>query len=94
MYIVIYESRHYGQIAYETTLKESNRLLKSENEVFYIFKNNIKTKLFNIKLNFLFYEYYNCLSINKLPEKIEEDNDYIIISKNETCQDGCLCLTH
>jgi hypothetical protein len=66
-YVVLFESNHYGWIAYFANKQKVNRLLKDESTVYYIFKCvHTKTEQFSIKLNFPLSEYYGCLEINDL----------------------------
>jgi hypothetical protein len=94
-YIVITETNHYGWIAYFTTLSEAQKLLKIEGEIFYIFKYcQVKKEIFNIKIKFPIGEYYNYLHINEYVEELIEENDnYVIITKNK-CEDNNLILTY
>ena len=40
-------------------------------------------------------EYYDGLSINEYKEEVfEEDDDYVIITPDDTCDNGSLILTH
>ncbi len=95
-YIVLVESRHYDWIAYTTTLAKANKLLKDEENVYYIFKCNLKTKE-SLKLNFPLSCYYKCLSINEYKEDtfikndsyehmiivIDKDNYNVVIKNSE-----------
>ena len=79
-HIVLYETNHYGWIAYLTTLAKAKRLLKIETEVYYIFKyNNIKNKSFMMKIHYPIGVYYNALQINEY---------------NDECNKDCLILTY
>ena len=68
-------------------MKKANKLLKDEDNLYYIFKFNVKQKeQFIIKLNFTLCDYYECLSINEYKEnnfiKTNEE-DCIIITKDK-----------
>lgn len=95
-HIVVFESHHYGWLAYQSTLTKVKRLLKDENETYYIFKCNVKKGNFSIKLRYPFCEYYDSLNINTYTgtESFEENDDYVIISKTDECEDNGLILTH
>lgn len=92
-YVVIYESRHAGWLAYFSTLAEAKRLLKREDEVSYIFKYMQKDTQFQMILRYPFNGYYDCLAINEYKEKVfKEDDDYVIITRDD--EDDSLILTH
>ena len=95
-YIVLSESNHYGWVGGFTTLAKAKKMLKIETETYYIFKYvHQKTEPFQMKLRFPIGEYYDGLSINEYTgEVFEEDNDYVIITPDDTCDNGSLILTH
>ena len=96
-YIVLSESNHYGWVGGFTTLTEAKKMLKIETETFYIFKHvNKKTKPFQMKIRYpIGAPYYDGLSINEYTEEVfEEDDDYVIITPDDTCDNGSLILTH
>ena len=40
-------------------------------------------------------QYYDCLSINEYKEEVfDEDDDYVIITSDDNCDNGSLILTH
>jgi hypothetical protein len=95
-YIVLSESRHYGWVGGFTTLAKAKKMLKIESDVYYIFKFvHKKTEPFQMKIRYPFgYPYHDCLSINEYTEEVfEEDDDYVIITPDDTCDDGSLILT-
>ena len=96
-YIVLSESNHYGWVGGFTTLSEAKKMLKIETETFYIFKYvHIKTKPFQMKIRYpISALYYDGLSINEYTEEVfDEDDDYVIITPDDTCDNGSLILTH
>ena len=95
-YIVLSESNHYGWVGGFTTLAEAKKMLKIETETFYIFKHvHKKTEPFQMKIRYPIGEYYDGLSINDYKEEVfEEDDDYVIITPDDTCDNGSLILTH
>ena len=96
-YIVLSESNHYGWVGGFTTLTEAKKMLKIETETFYIFKHvNKKTKTFQMKIRYpIGAPYYDGLSINEYTEEVfDEDDDYVIITHDDTCDNGSLILTH
>ena len=95
-YIVLSESNHYGWVGGFTTLTEAKKMLKIETETFYIFKYvHKKTELFQMKIRYPIGEYYDGLSINEYKEEVfEENDDYVIITPDDTCENGSLILTH
>jgi len=95
-YIVLSESNHYGWVGGFTTLAEAKKMLKIETETFYIFKYvHKKTEPFQMKIRYHISVYYECLSINEYTEEVfDEDDDYVIITPDDTCDDGSLILTH
>ena len=96
-YIVLSESNHYGWVGGFTTLTEAKKMLKIETETFYIFKHvNKKTEPFQMKIRYpIGAPYYDGLSINEYTEEVfEEDDDYVIITPDDTCDNGSLILTH
>jgi len=96
-YIVLSESNHYGWVGGFTTLKEAKKMLKIETETFYIFKHvNKKTKTFQMKIRYpIGAPYYDGLSINEYTEEVfDEDDDYVIITPDDTSDNGSLILTH
>jgi hypothetical protein len=95
-YIVLNETNHHGWVGCLTTLSKSKKMLKIENETFYIFKYVQPSLLnFQMKIRYPIGEYYDCLSINEYIEEVfEEDDDYVIITPDDTCDNGSLLLTH
>ena len=95
-YIVLSESNHYGWVGGLTTLAEAKKMLKIETETFYIFKHvHKKTEPFLMKIRYPIGEYYDGLSINEYTEEVfDEDDDYVIITSDDTCDNGSLILTH
>jgi len=96
-YIVLSETNHYGWVGGFTTLAEAKKMLKIETETFYIFKyDHKKTKPFQMKIRYpIGYPYYDGLSINEYTEEVfDEDDDYVIITPDDTCDNGSLILTH
>jgi hypothetical protein len=95
-YIVLSESNHYGWVGGFTTLAKAKKMLKIENETFYIFKcRHTKKDPLQMKIKYPIGEYYDSLSINEYIEEVfEEDDDYVIITPDDTCDDGSLILTH
>lgn len=95
-YIVLSETNHYGWTGSLTTLAKAKKLLKIESEVFYIFEySQIKNKPLQLKLKYPFNIYYDCLSINKYEEELfDEDDDFVIITYNDTFDKDCLVLTY
>ena len=96
-YIVLSESNHYGWVGGFTTLAEAKKMLKIETETFYIFKYvHQKTKPFQMKIRFpISAPYYDGLTINEYKDEVfEEDDDYVIITPDDTCDNGSLILTH
>jgi hypothetical protein len=96
-YIVLSESKHYGWVGGFTTLEHAKKLLKIETVRFYIFKYvHKKTEPFQMKIRYpIGNPYYDSLTINEYKEEIfEEDDDYVIITPDDTCDDGSLILTH
>jgi hypothetical protein len=96
-YIVLSESNHYGWVGGFTTLAKAKKLLKIETETFYIFKYvHKKTKPFQMKIRFpISAPYYDGLTINEYKDEVfEEDDDYVIITPDDTCDNGSLILTH
>ena len=54
-----------------------------------------KTEPFQMKIRYPIGEYYDGLSINEYKEEVfEEDDDYVIITPDDTCDNGSLILTH
>jgi len=96
-YIVLSESNHYGWVGGFTTLAKAKKLLKIEAETFYIFKYvHKKTKPFQMKIRFpIIAPYYDALTVNEYKDEVfEEDDDYVIITPDDTCDNGSLILTH
>ena len=96
-YIVLSESNHYGWVGGFTTLREAKKMLKIETETFYIFKHvHKKTEPFQMKIRYpIVAPYYDSLFINEYKEEVfEEDDDYVIITQDDTCDNGSLILTH
>jgi hypothetical protein len=96
-YIVLSETNHYGWVGGFTTLTKANKMLKMETETFYIFKYvDTKREPFQMKIKYpIGLPYYDGLSINEYTEEVfEEDDDYVIITSDDTCDDGSLILTH
>jgi hypothetical protein len=95
-YIVLSESNHYGWVGGFTTLAKAKRLLKIETETFYIFHYcYTKKEPFMMKIRYPIGEYYDSLSINEYKEEVfAEDDDFVIITYNDTCDKDCLILTH
>lgn len=80
LYVVLYESRHHGLVGYVTTLVEANKLLKIEDEVYYIFKLDKKQDNLIMKIRYPMCEFYDCLSKNIYTEEVFDDtDDYVII---------------
>lgn len=96
LYIVLNESNHHGWIGYFETLAKVKRLLKIENEIFYIFElSNRKKNNFMIKIKYPLGEYYKCLEINEYKEEeFDKDDDFITLEYNDTCDKDCLILKH
>jgi hypothetical protein len=94
-YIVLSESRHYGWVGGFTTLAEAKKMLKIETELFYIFRYvHKKTEPFQMKIRYPIGEYYDALSINEYTEEVfNEDDDYVIITQDDTSVTGSLILT-
>ena len=95
-YVVVFESRHYGPLAYATTLTRAKRLLQIETELFYIFKYSGKTDPFMMKLRYPLSGNYECLSINdymhddRVADTDNADDDgFITITRNDD-QDGLI----
>lgn len=89
-YIVIFESWHYGPLAYATTLTRAKRLLQIETELFYIFKYSGKTDPFMMKLRYPLSGNYECLSINDYmhDDRVADtdntdDGGFITITRND-----------
>ena len=97
-YIVLSESHHDGWGASLITFAKANKLLKIEDKVYYIFHYNYcytKKQPLQMKIMYPFGEYYDCLSINKYKEEIfEEEDDFVIITYDDTCEENCLILTN
>jgi len=96
-YIVLSESNHYGWVGGFTTLAKAKKLLKIETETYYIFKYvHQKTKPFQMKIRYpIVAPYYDGLTINEYKDEVfEEDDDYVIITPDDTCDNGSLILTH
>ena len=81
-YIVLNESNDHGLIAYESTQKKANRLLKIENEVFYIFKiGSLGIGVDDIiRLKYPLSDHYSCLTINDLTD-IDQINQLLELNK-------------
>ena len=96
-YIVLSESNHYGWVGGFTTLAKAKKLLKIETETYYIFKYvHQKTKPSQMKIRYpIVAPYYDGLTINEYKDEVfEEDDDYVIITPDDTCDNGSLILTH
>jgi hypothetical protein len=96
-YIVLSETNHYGWVGGFTTLAKAKKLLKIETETYYIFKYvHKKTEPFQMKIRFpISAPYYDGLTINEYKDEVfEEDDDYVIITPDDTCDNGSLILTH
>jgi len=96
-YIVLSESNHYGWVGGFTTLAKAKKLLKIETETYYIFKYvHQKTEPFQMKIRYpIGAPYYDGLTINEYKDEVfEEDDDYVIITHDDTCDNGSLILTH
>jgi len=96
-YIVLSESNHYGWVGGFTTLAKAKKLLKIETETYYIFKYvHQKTEPFQMKIRYpINASYYDGLTINEYKDEVfEEDDDYVIITHDDTCDNGSLILTH
>jgi len=95
-HIVLSETNHYGWVGGLTTLAKAKRLLKIETETFYIFHYcYTKKEPFMMKIRYPIGEYYDGLSINEYKEEVfAEDDDFVIITYNDTCDKNCLILTH
>jgi hypothetical protein len=96
-YIVLSESNHYGWVGGFTTLAKAKKLLKIETETYYIFKYvHKKTEPFQMKIRYpIDTPYYDGLTINEYKDEVfEEDDDYVIITPDDTCDNGSLILTH
>ena len=96
-YIVLSETNHHGWVGCLTTLSKSKKMLKIENETFYIFK-YVQPSLLNFQMKIRYpidTPYYDCLTINEYKDEVfEEDDDYVIITPDDTCDNGSLLLTH
>ena len=57
---------------------------------------HLSTKPFQMKIRYpIGAPYYDSLSINEYKEEVfEEDDDYVIITPDDTCDNGSLILTH
>ena len=95
-YIVLSESNHYGWVGDLITLVKAKRLLKIETDIFYIFKYiHTKKESFIMKIRYPIGEYYDALSINEYKEELfDHDDDYVIITYDDTCDKDCLIITH
>ena len=96
-YIVLSETNHYGWVGGFTTLAKAKKMLKIETETYYIFMYvHKKTEPFQMKIRYpIGAPYYDGLSINEYTEEVfEEDDDYVIITHDDTCDNGSLILTH
>jgi len=95
-YIVLSETNHYGWVGGFTTLAKAKKLLKIETETYYIFKYvHQKTEPFQMKIRYPITQYYDGLTINEYKDEVfEEDDDYVIITPDDTCDNGSLILTH
>jgi hypothetical protein len=97
-YIVLSESNHYGWTGSIVTLVQAKRLLKIETDTFYIFKYvQKKQEPFMMKIRYPIGPYIDGLSINEYTEEVfEEDDDYVIITRDENCDydKNALILTH
>jgi hypothetical protein len=92
-HIVLFESKHYGWIAYSTTGADATRILSVNNKysVFYIFECDLgKQYPYTMKLKAPLDNHYDCKKINKYKEVNFEENDkYIIVSyKIEQVDEG------
>ena len=95
-YIVLSETNHYGWVGGFTTLEKAKLMLQIESEIFYIFKihNTQKTQL-HIKIKYPISIFYDSLSINEYKKEVFSNNDdYVIITPDDTCENGSLILTH
>ena len=95
-HIVLSETNHYGLVGGLTTLAKAKRLLKIETETLYIFHYcYTKKEPFMMKIRYPIGEYYDGLSINEYKEEVfAEDDDFVIITYDDTCDKDCLILTH
>jgi hypothetical protein len=101
-YVVLFESNHYGWIAYFANKQKVNRLLNDESTVYYIFKCiHTKTEKFSIKLNFPLSEYYSCLEINDMcasdtNQKADQyiNDNYLLIKERQDCEDDSLIVEY
>jgi len=96
-HIVLFESKHFGWIAYSTTGSDAKRILSVNNKyhVFYIFECDLLKHVFKqypyiMKLKAPLNKHYDCKKINKYKEENFEENDkYIMIcSKTECSEEG------
>lgn len=95
-YIVLSESTHYGWVGGFTTLAKAKKMLKMETETFFIFKYvHKKTDMFKMKIRYPIGVYYDCLTINDYNiDVFDEDDDYVIITIDDTSDNNTLILTH
>jgi hypothetical protein len=96
-YIVLFESNHYGWIAYFANKQKVNRLLKDESTVYYIFKCiHTKGEQFSIKLNYPLSEYYSCLEINdmSLLSANQINDNHLLLKETPDCEDDSLLVEY
>jgi hypothetical protein len=93
-HIVLGYNQH-GLVGGLITLKKAKSYLK-ETQIFYVFRHHYKTKdPFIMKIKYPLEKYYNRLIINEYTEEVfEEDDDYVIITYDNTCDKDCLIITH
>jgi len=95
-YIVLFESKHFGWIAYSTTRADAKRILIINNKyhVLYIFECDLtKQYPYTMKLKSPLDKHCNCKIINKYKEDNFDENDkYIIISYQAATEDDGICF--
>ena len=97
-HIVLFESKHYGWIAYSTTGSDAKRILSVNNnyDIFYIFHCNLEQQYpYTMKLKSPLNNNYDCKKINKYKEENFEEKDKYLTISYETADEGiCFEVKH
>ena len=86
-YIVLFQTKENGWIAYPTTLDDANRMLNVNinHDIFYIFECDVLQQFpYTMKLQFPFYKYYNSRKIIKYKEESSSENLIVSYKNNNT----------
>jgi hypothetical protein len=89
-HIVLFQSKHYGWIAYSTIGSDAKRLLSVNDKynIFYIFECDLLKQPYIMKLKAPLNKHYDCKRINKYKEESFEENEQYIVIEDEDKDEG------